>query len=64
MPQEHRPPSYLPPFSTVEPKATIVNKCGLSQRINEEIEGDDISSLEKGWGRVSTVIQQVCADLW
>lgn len=40
-----------------------MNKCGLSQRTNEEIEGY-ISSLEKGWGRVSTVIQQVCADLW
>lgn len=64
MPQEYTPPSYLSPFSTVKPKATIVNKCGLSQRTNEEIEGYNISSLEKGWGRVSTVIQQVYADLW
>lgn len=55
MPQARRPLAYLPPFSTVKPKAIIVNKCRLSQRTNKKIKGYNISSLEKGQGRVSTV---------
>lgn len=51
--------------STVKPKATNVNKCGLSQRTNEKIKGYDNASLEEGQGRVSTVEHspvQTCGD--
>lgn len=64
VPQAHRPPSHLPPFSTVKPKATIVNKCGLSPKTDEETEGYNMSLLDRGWGRVSTVTPQACANLW
>ena len=64
VPQAHRRPSHLPPFSTVKPKATIVNKCGLSPKTDEETEGYNMSLLDRGWGRVSTVTPQVYANLW
>lgn len=45
-------------------KATIVNKCGLSPKTDEETEGYNMSLLERGWRKVSTVTPQVCANLW
>lgn len=60
MPQARRPPAYLPPSSTVKPKAIIVNKCGLSQRTNKKIKGYNISSLEKGQGRCLQLNTGLC----